>query len=150
MCLRVMKNEVKWNKGGWLWAYKVYKNYEYQAGGAYLYPIHYNDAVEVTKAGFYHSDRKSKEISSQEQINGVNKGIHVWLDKNEAENQVKAGYSRVVLKVKIFKRDFVASGCQYNSYDWSLSRVLNQAVLMKIQFSKSDIKKYKIPLKRKK
>ena len=157
MCLKYDKASTKkfWNTKGrknkdWCWAYKIYSYFDGK-----LYPIYtvvHQDYEPVTP-GYIISNReyKSPFVDWKDSWNDdeIHRGIHVFTDSKRVgyykQNRFRV-VSFVTVRVKCFKKDFVASSdTDRKNESWKLKG--NEAVFMKIFLPKEE---YEAALKRKK
>ena len=138
MCLFLRKNgyeegekgkDIKWNKDGERTFYKVYyktNNYKIKntSGKRYLRSIYRRDVI--TGAGTVVSDRTSQTLSNDYETRSVDHGIHVFLDREDAEVEAER-YNCVdvdVVPVRCKKSDFVATGWFFDAPSAVFMKVL--------------------------
>ena len=130
MCLKICSNVnfikrlKKAGKEG-LIVYKIYSVFKY---GKYITSFFKGNIIN--KPGWVFSDRKNKTFTKYEQLHSnIENGIHVYLDKNEAE-VVNKMMEESVTPVRVFYKDFIAVGC------WDEDKDIKSAVFNKIYISK--------------
>jgi len=102
----------------------------YQKDIIYYYNIHRNLDKIITHT----SDRLSKPLTELEESDGkVMKGIHVFLDKKNAEDETHGLYWLMAVPVTCKKEDLVAAG------RWTDNPLSLQAVFMRVEIKEKDI-----------
>lgn len=130
MCLEI-KNDITAKikqRGEYITCYKIFE---------YIRGIHEDGFyspyfAKRLNCGFYTSDREYLDLWEHEYSYGVSRGIHVFLNKEDAEKSSRALENRACIPCKCLKEDLVAGG-YFNTYQ--------SAVYMKVEFLKEDVNK---------
>jgi hypothetical protein len=137
MCLKVLKSVSKKFVNCRFTAYKVFQRIGVDSDRVTSLNFHdYDDdfnpfQAEITKDGAYVSNRKTKTRTHYEKRNGViNKGIHVYLNKKDAEADKIYSRLYILIPVVCYKKDLIDFGYHASSWD---CRGIKQAVFMKVK-----------------
>lgn len=124
----------KLDNSPFIWCYKMI-----YFDGVRSYAPHRGNRIN---AGWYRADSFPLR-SEYDQGSSLYEGIHIYLTKKEALMATKLASGRYVIKVKCFKKDFLAAG---STYEYGRK---NCAIFKKIWIAKVDLKlKQKSKLKK--